>query len=92
MISRAGHASHVARKLGDIVKLPLLRKEPAPRIKEIWAEYHSGRADAVARTLEETQATLLVDRAQAAPLQLVTEPHTAQTARRPSPGGLRVCA
>ena len=70
MISRAGHASHVARKLGDIVKLPLLRKEQAPRIKEIWAEYHSNRADAVARTLEETQATLLVDRAQAAPLQL----------------------
>ena len=70
MISRAGHASHVARKLGDIVKLPLLRKEPAPRIKEIWAEYHQGRADAVARTLDATQATLLVDRAQAAPLQL----------------------
>ena len=56
MISRAGHASHVARKLSDIVKLPLLRKEPAPRIKEIWAEYHQGRADAVARTLDATQA------------------------------------
>ena len=70
MISRAGHASHVARKLGDIVKLPLLRAKEAGEIKEIWSAYHAKRADACARSLESTQASLLVDRAQAAPLQL----------------------
>ncbi|KAH8098127.1 ATP11 protein [Aureococcus anophagefferens] len=34
--SRAGHASHVARQLTDIVKLPLLKKEPTSKIAEIW--------------------------------------------------------
>ena len=47
MISRAGHASHVARKLGDIVKLPLLRKEPA-RLIILSRWWHAWLRDALA--------------------------------------------
>ena len=65
--SRAGHASHVARQLTDIVKLPLLKKEPTSKIAEIWRSYHEGRQDAVGRDIPAKTAQVLVDRAGAAP-------------------------
>ena len=67
MISRAGHAGHVARKLGDIVKLPLLRKEPKEKIREIWRGHHAERHDAVGTDIDASAASLLTDRAAAAP-------------------------
>eukprot|EP00629_Pelagomonadales_sp_RCC1024_P012589 CAMPEP_0119284594 /NCGR_PEP_ID=MMETSP1329-20130426/30556_1 /TAXON_ID=114041 /ORGANISM="Genus nov. species nov., Strain RCC1024" /LENGTH=181 /DNA_ID=CAMNT_0007285277 /DNA_START=167 /DNA_END=708 /DNA_ORIENTATION=- len=67
MISRAGHAGHVARKLADIVKVPLLRKEPKERIREIWRGYHAERHDAVGMDMDASAASLLTDRAAAAP-------------------------
>ena len=69
--SRAGHASHVARQLTDIVKLPLLKKEPTSKIAEIWRSYHEGRQDAVGRDIPAKTAQVLVDRAGAAPTFLV---------------------
>ena len=66
-ISRAGHASHVARKLTDIVKLPILKREPTAKIAEIWKTYHEGRGDAIGRDIPAKTAQVLVDRAGAAP-------------------------
>ena len=66
--ARGGHAGHVARKLGDIVKLPLLRRESKERIGEIWAGHHQSRPDAIGRDLNASHARLLTERAEPAPL------------------------
>lgn len=70
MISRAGHAGHVARRLGDIVKLPLLQRESKEQIREIWKTYHAERPDAIGRDLSGEHAQMLVERANSAPLFL----------------------
>ena len=65
--ARGGHATHVARKLTDIVKLPLLKKEPTAKIGEIWRAFHEDRADAIGRDVPAKTASMLADRAGAAP-------------------------
>ncbi|KAJ1451151.1 ATP11 protein-domain-containing protein [Pelagophyceae sp. CCMP2097] len=66
--ARGGHAGHVSRKLGDIVKIPLLLREEPSVVEQIWKTYHDERHDAVGLTLPARNATMLVDRAQAAPM------------------------
>lgn len=67
-VPRGGHAGHVARRLGDIVKLPLLQREPKERVAEIWAGHHQTRPDAIGRSLEAAHFELLQSRAAPAPM------------------------
>ena len=46
--------------------MPLLRKEPKERIREIWRGYHAERHDAVGMDMDASAASLLTDRAAAA--------------------------
>ena len=68
--ARGGHASHVARKLKDIVKLPILRRESTAKIGEIWRAFHDGHDDMIGRDVPATTASMLADRAGAAPMFL----------------------
>lgn len=68
MAPRGGHAGHVARKLNEIVKLPLLQRESKERIAEIWTGHHKDRADAIGRHLKAEHAQFLIDRAAPAPI------------------------
>ncbi|KAJ8599183.1 hypothetical protein CTAYLR_007516 [Chrysophaeum taylorii] len=55
------------RRLGDIVKLPLLKRETKDRIGEIWKGYHENRTNAVGRAVEAHHASMLLERAIPAP-------------------------
>lgn len=51
------------RKLKDLVKLPLLEREPESSIKTIWNDYHKDHKDAFGRVLNGEQARYLLDQA-----------------------------
>lgn len=52
------------RKLSEIVKLQLLNKHGAPRVREIWNEYHKDHKSAVGDTLSGEEYGLLLQRTQ----------------------------
>lgn len=60
------------RKLADITKLPLLERESAARVKEIWTEHHAGSPDAVGVALDAAAHAEL--RARAAPCPMLVLP------------------
>lgn len=53
-----------ARKLSDIVKLQLLNKHGAGRVREIWNEYHKGHKSAVGDVLTAEEYGLLRQRSE----------------------------
>lgn len=61
--SRGGGFSYPGpRKLSEIVKLPLLAKHSAARVRQIWSEYHTSHASALADTLNPDQFAHLIQR------------------------------
>lgn len=52
------------RKLSEIVKIQLLNKHGAPRVREIWNEYHKDHKSAVGDTLSSEEYGLLLQRTQ----------------------------
>ncbi|KAF4128862.1 ATP11 protein [Phytophthora infestans] len=63
----AGFSYPGARSLEQIVKMELLESEQAPKIRNIWEEFHADKDDAVATTLDISEFQSLVKRAEAAP-------------------------
>lgn len=50
------------RKLSEVVKIQLLNKHGAPRVREIWNEYHKDHKSAVGDTLSSEEYGLLLQR------------------------------
>jgi hypothetical protein len=67
-VSRALSFSNPAiRKLGDIVKLPLLERESAQRVREIWLEYHKDNKLASGAALSEAEYETMLARTKRCP-------------------------
>jgi ATP11 protein len=62
------------RKLQDIVKLPLLNAHSAPKVEEIWTQYHKHHATAIADTCTQEEFGLLMQRTKRCPLFVIPIP------------------
>lgn len=65
--SSGGFSFPAPRSLDQIVKLNLIENERPAAITQIWNEYHQDKSDCIARTLDGSTFTSIVERAQSAP-------------------------
>ncbi|TMW66772.1 hypothetical protein Poli38472_014084 [Pythium oligandrum] len=65
--SGGGFSFPAPQTLQQIVKLDLLVNEEPTQIRRIWEDYHSEKDDAIARVLDGTEYSTLMERARSAP-------------------------
>lgn len=74
MSALGGFTYPAPRKLSEIVKLQLLEKHGAPRVSEIWREYHDTHKSSIADVLSSSAYELLRGRCKRCPLFVIPIP------------------